>query len=237
MHSAYDVHYFKKHQTTEKCCDYDFTGDTKGEKRKHFRIVHQGFIACSENKDCPVVFKSIEALKEHAKLHQSTKDQCDKCDFTTPFPKYLRLHMEKMHNKDKVEKFECVECNNKEFHTKKGLSSHKLDVHTVKECKLCEKTIKGSRNLQTHIKRFHYAEENKKFYCDRCGKRFFDRTHLGHHMDSIHLGVVFYCRYPICDKKLQPYRNTGNRDAHERKRHGQNYNVFLKQNLASVNKS
>ena len=84
--------------------------------------------------------------------------------------------------------------------------------------------------MKRHIARLHSAEESRKFHCDRCGKQFFNATHLKNHIDSIHLGVVFYCRYPICDKKLQPYRNTGNRDSHERKRHGQNFNVLLRQN-------
>ena len=224
---------------TEKCCD--FNAETKEEKKKHFRIVHQGFLGCTENRDCPAVFRTEEALKVHANLHQKTKDQCDKCDYTTPFPRYLRYHKEKNHNvvKEQLvklkenEKFECLDCNNKQFSTKTKLINHKSGKHNLRMCKECGIKIAGNRNLRRHIERFH---SNKPFHCDRCGKRFFDNTNLRVHMDSIHLGVVFYCRYPVCDKKLQPYRNDGNRNAHERKRHGQNYNVFLKLNLDSVNK-
>merc|ERR1712208_267364 len=39
MYAGYYSHYFKHHQSAEKCCNYDFTGETKEEKRKHFRIV------------------------------------------------------------------------------------------------------------------------------------------------------------------------------------------------------
>ena len=214
------------------------TGATKEQKIKHFYIVHQGFLGCTENENCPSYFRTEEALKDHAKLHKRTNDKCDKCDFTSPFPRNLRHHKERMHDVTKNlllklkkdERFECLECNRKQFSSERQLIAHKFERHTFQECKHCGKEIVGAQGMKKHIARFHCAEENMKVHCDRCGKGFIDIHRLKSHMDSIHLGVVYYCRYPTCDKKLQPYRNTGNRDSHERKRHGQNFNVLLRQN-------
>ena len=241
----YKTHFLRHHILTTKCCDYDLTGETKNQKRKHFFIVHQGYLGCTENENCTMVFKTEEALKDHAKLHKITNDKCDKCDFTSPFPRSLRHHKERVHDSTKKqllklkkeEIFECLECNDKAFPSEKRLNYHKSIKHNLQECKDCGKEVLGIYSMKRHIARLHSAEESKKFHCDRCGKQFFNATHLKNHIDSIHLGVVFYCRYPICDKKLQPYRNTGNRDSHERKRHGQNYNVFLRQkeNMDNVN--
>ena len=231
----YKTHFLRHHILTTKCCDYDLTGETKAQKRKHFFIVHRGFLGCTENENCPKAFRTEEALKDHAKLHKSTNDKCDKCDFTSPYPLHLRYHKEKVHNLTKnpllkvktEETFVCSECN-KPLPSEKRLIYHKSEYHNLQECKECGKEFIGHRSMKRHTARFH-CEESFRFHCDRCGKRFFNTTYLKDHIDSIHLGVVFNCRYPICDKKLQPYRNKGNRDSHERKRHGQNYNVFLRQ--------
>ena len=243
----YKSHFLKHHILTKNCCDYDLSGETKQQKVKHFYIVHLEFLGCTENENCHKVFRTEKALKDHAKLHKITNDKCDKCEFTSPFPRHLRHHKERMHDvtknlllklkKDEI--FECSECKIKPFPSERGLIYHKLQKHNPEECKDCGKELVGAAGMKKHVASFHCAEESMKFHCDRCGKGFVDSTRLNHHVDSIHLGVVFYCRYPICDKKLQPYRNAENRASHERKRHGQNYNVFLRQkeNQDNVNLS
>ena len=66
----------------------------------------------------------------------------------------------------------------------------------------------------------HKTEEEKHKRCDQCGKGFGDGYSLNQHKAIVHEGKRFYCRFPECEKKEQPYRDSSNRDSHERKKHG-----------------
>ena len=53
---------------------------------------------------------------------------------------------------------------------------------------------------------------------------------------SCHQGVRYYCRFSNCQTPGQEYRDSSNRSAHERKRHGGVFREALPDNLSIINK-
>ena len=65
--------------------------------------------------------------------------------------------------------------------------------------------------------RVHQTEEDKKFICEHCDKRFFTSASLNKHIMNVHLKLRPYsCRYG-CEFA---YNDVSNRNAHEKKTHG-----------------
>ena len=60
----------------------------------------------------------------------------------------------------------------------------------------------------------------KKYQCDKCVKAFGFYAQLTEHEKVEHQGLRYFCRYSDCKTKEQEYRDSSNRVAHERKRHG-----------------
>ena len=74
----------------------------------------------------------------------------------------------------------------------------------------------------------HRVCHTDRFKCDKCGKGFSQQNELKKHVEKAHLDVRFHCRFPDCPEKEQPYTDSSNRNAHERKEHGGNYSQFKK---------
>ena len=114
-----------------------------------------------------------------------------------------------------------IECA-KIFPSKGILNVHFNSVHINKTpCPECGKEVK---NMQAHMDSMHSAA--KKYQCDKCPKGYISKNLLSEHDLVDHQGVRFYCRYPDCQTKGQEYRDRSNRGAHERKRHGGNFNLI-----------
>ena len=142
----------------------------------------------------------------------------------------LKQHILKNHTaKEVVEKirksFPCDEpdCTSVFAHFSK-FSHHKQTVHLMKTCTECGKQVK---NLQLHHKKIHKTDEERSIRCDQCGKGFVFEHILATHRAVVHQGQRFYCRYPGCLKRTQPYRDSSNRDAHERKTHGASFDKAM----------
>ena len=224
------ISHYERHEIEDLAgCDCEFTGENYLLKIKHSRTVHQDYLGCSVEK-CPSTFITVKALQEHLKIHMETNDKCDKCDYSTPFPRYLRKHIEKVHLNTKAnpsDKFTCEECGEEfQFKNKQKYWNHVSRIHRSKVCNLCGITV-TSKKYSDHMKRAHLTEQDRKFRCEQCGKGFIEKFRMGVHIESVHMGVKYKCRYSECETSDQTYCNSSNRSAHERKRHGR---VFSKSN-------
>ena len=114
----------------------------------------------------------------------------------------------------------------KSFSSQGRLNAHINFVHVVSTCPHCGKQVRAraGHGLQSHIESFHKPEA-KKYQCDKCTKAFSVAYSLQKHEVVDHQGLRFYCRYPDCKTKSQEYRDSSNRSAHERKRHGGPFNL------------
>ena len=229
--NAYNNHY-EKHEILLFTCDCDYKSSSYHAKRKHFKTVHQNMLGCPI-KACPSYMKSESALKLHLEGH---KNSCDLCNFETTRPGNLKKHIDRTHNKpvksiestprnQEIYKCKDAECD-KEFNNPYTLDNHMRKVHNPQPCPICGKIVK---TLLPHLKT-HATNEDKDFHCDQCGKGFDSKTRIEEHIQVIHNGIKFYCRYPNCKNSsgsgFSGYRDSSNRSAHERKHHGAPYTKY-----------
>ena len=229
MSKQYCIHYNQHEMETTDCGCEDITFKSMKERNCHWMIVHKGQKQCNK---CNYTFASDLSLKEHIKnVHCERK--CDKCDYKTTRGSYaLKVHKREQHelkekltldmNETNVNQFRCPEdfCG-KPFSCKGKLNAHVNKVHVISTCPHCGKQVK---NLKQHIVLVHQPEA-KKYQCDKCPKAFSEACNLKTHEMVDHQGLRFYCRYPDCRTKSQEYRDSSNRAAHERKRHGGPFNL------------
>ena len=69
-----------------------------------------------------------------------------------------------------------------------------------------------------HQRNAHTREEDKKFQCDNCDKRFITKDKLKIHQMNVHIKARPYsCRYNCGG---MDYNDKSNRNQHEKKKHG-----------------
>ena len=231
----YNIHY-EKHEIDEFTCECNYPNTVFNDKMKHFKTIHLGLLSCEEQK-CLTFFKDVESLEKHIENHHNdNRSKCKLCPFTTRFPHRLKQHMLKVHSDPKEpkeketpeeeRKTNCIPCG-RDYSSPKRLYHHNYRIHSDKRgliaCDICGKRTK---DLKEHMK-----THNPEFRCDQCGKGFRYRSTLEGHIQAIHMGVLFKCRYPTCVKDTPGYREASNRDAHERKTHGVSFNKYKQLNL------
>ena len=225
----------KGDEIDEFTCECNYPNTVFNDKMKHFKTIHLGLLLCEEQK-CLTFFKDVESLEKHIENHHNdNRSKCKLCPFTTRFPHRLKQHMLKVHSDPKEpkeketpeeKKTNCIPCG-RDYSSPKRLYHHNYRIHSDKRgliaCDICGKRTK---DLKEHMK-----THNPEFRCDQCGKGFRYRSTLEGHIQAIHMGVLFKCRYPTCVKDTPGYREASNRDAHERKTHGVSFNKYKQLNL------
>jgi len=188
------------------------------EKEKHMLVVHEGYFGCKA-KRCLKSFRTPDELLGHMKYHR--KYVCHLCGFEATDVQ-LMYHKREVHEKTT---FPCEDCG-KPFVTNAHKDMHKRKVHVRKvTCEVCGANVK---DLTRHTDAVHTSDEDKKFQCKDCNKGFLSKILLRIHEDSVHTEAPQHqCRYGCKNR----YRNHSNRNAHERKRHGQ---IWNKQDLNKI---
>ena len=216
--ASYREHY-KQHEleTTDCGCD-NIQFKSSYERNQHWKIVHEGYKYC---KLCYMLYASDNSYKLHIEnVHQ--EQMCDQCNFkTSKGSYYLKLHIRTAHEKNEESQSATsysYTCNQDDCEKKFGnqglLNAHVNKVHVVSTCRFCNKQVK---RLYEHIKTMH---SEKKFHCDKCAKAFGFMAKLVEHEKVEHQGLRYFCRYSDCKTKEQEYKESSNRSAHERKKHG-----------------
>ena len=155
------------------------------EVERHMKIVHMGWVACTE---CQDVYDKQEKLDTHM-LHHFQTYVCDKCGFETDVKSKLANHTKTHHDHQEVN---CEQCG-KAYKNVQRLREHINKVHRSETCKICNKTVK---KLSLHISEVHTRDCDKKVQCSECGKGFNDNSRLNAHMMNVHIkSRPFTCRY------------------------------------------
>ena len=124
---------------------------------------------------------------------------CNSCDLTFISNDVLTYHKSRSHTEIKARTEQCSHCP-EAFKYHNTLRKHSLSVHKTRllskvlNCKLCEKPIRGRKNLKVHTKNMHTSpeevnaltldkikEEDLKFLCKYCDKKFLTEDVLKHH--------------------------------------------------------
>ena len=112
---------------------------------------------------CGIGYQSFSGLRLHMARNHTTGDEpvlmCDKCEFTATHKDLLKNHIRYKHNVDKH-----------------------------KNCPCCDFTTPTDQKLCIHIDVHHPEYEDKKFFCDKCGKSFIYELSLKQH-------VKFECKF------------------------------------------
>ena len=207
---AYSEHY-KRHELEASDCGCGIKFESKKHRNKHWLIVHRGFLQCQA---CSEVISSKEKLEAHMQYSHQMRI-CDQCEYrTTKGNKAMKMHKKFMHKLD----------------ASKPSSKPTSDI--ICPDMTCDKTFATQGRANVHFNRAHTKSStpppaDRKYQCDKCPKIFLFNKLLTDHDLVEHQGVRFYCRFPDCQTKGQEYRSQSNRSAHERKRHGGNWNVLF----------
>ena len=227
-------HYKSHEESTKNCSKCDIHFDTNAELVYHDRIIHRSGVKCIE---CSDVLANEENLRIHReKIHRKIFE-CNLCSYEitghsaeNKFKKHCLSH-ETVEEKNRLRSLGEKEISCPEegctmiFHRPGDLNHHIKRKHTLKTCPECGVEVKI---LYAHMNKKHQKDSDKPIRCDKCGKGFSQQNELKRHVEKAHLDVKFHCRFPNCLKKEQPYTDSSNRNAHERKEHGGNYSQFKK---------
>ena len=175
-----------------------------------------GLLSCTGSVKCSKLFQSKEALEEHvAKSHdKSVKGDgsyCDSCGKFLPNVHRLKKHHDAHHRQIK-----CKVCGSF-FPGTIGLASHRDKVHSQKlPCPHCHKLLPSRVKLEYHMIS-HMKPEEKKYICEKCGKRFGWSHHLQKHEMNVHVRSRPYkCSVSGCN---WAFNDLSNRNMHERRVH------------------
>ena len=108
--------------------------------------------------------------------------QCHLCRKSFSKVETLNHHLKYFH--DSSRKINCELCEQK-FLTKKGLHSHKIQVHSEKRniCEYCDMRFATKSCLRQHTECVHLKV---RYSCNRCEKDFSQHTGLRRHISEIH---------------------------------------------------
>ena len=234
------IHHLKRHEeSTKHCSKCDINFDTINELVNHNRAIHDNGLKCDE---CSKVLASEENLRMHIENIHRKILECNLCNYKitggghseqNEFKKHCLAHKTGVgEEKTRIINLggQCPEEGCSMIFPRPGdLNHHIKRKHILKTCPVCGIQVKI---LYAHMYS-HQKDSDKPFRCDKCGKGFSQQHKMQIHVEKAHLDVRFYCRFPDCPKKEQPFTESSNRDAHERKKHGVNYSQLMKMSMIS----
>ena len=245
---------FKYKKSLERHGLRDHSDSFGSDNLKHTNPNREMERKCDEECNCGLQFSSLRAKLDHYKLVHLGYERCGKCNRITKEglkhtcnPDYkpskriatckvcgetfsssgmLHNHWYTVHE---VQSASCEFCG-KVFRDQVKLKSHLRKVnHTGKTpCEICGLSV---LNMKAHIKTAHVDDSLKAYQCTICGKGFVKKRKFDTHMNAVHYKIKPYkCRYG-CDIA---YGELGNRNSHEKKKHGGLFEILRKDSLGQT---
>ncbi|KAJ2942276.1 hypothetical protein O0L34_g15823 [Tuta absoluta] len=212
--------HYKRHMRRYECsiC-HKRTMDVKV-MQQHYYSTHEIQLKNYTCNICGKVSNSIDTHRYHRDTHKA-RIECSECDKTFSHRAGLlnhRLTVHELHND-----FPCEVCG-KTFRWKTSLKRH-LEKHDESKykhgipaavCEPCNIGFQSVSSYQRHLRNSlkHVSQNQLRFICDPCGKRFADKTKLRDHIEEKHLHRTYQCH--ICSK---PSKNRVGLDQHIRNVH------------------
>lgn len=173
------------------------TWNTKASLTQHMTEEHLSFV----NYECGLcgeMFISKSDVRRHRKeIHpkevggrQNALISIEKyllCEMCDPTPSFASFKDMTDHYQDIHGTRGYARCCDKQFFTRKSIVNHS-DVHSNPAdymCKICKKILPDKYTLRDHILR-HNPDEERKFECDFCQKKFHVHKDLSDHINRLH---------------------------------------------------
>ena len=121
--------------------------------------------------------KCREDVKDHMLYHLNLHGKCKIC-------RLMRIRGTGLINNEKLACHHCY----KSCITKRALEKHMRlhDLDTFQSCTKCGKLYKNHNTFREHMDKYHGADEEKLFPCEKCNKSFSSETNLNVHIKYIH---------------------------------------------------
>ena len=215
----------KKSKKIHQCSLCDYNSHSSNQLKRH-SLTHKELSSGAVYHNCNICEYKTHMkcnLKRHMKRHsnisteyQVPKDsllQCSYCGKEIRADK-MKYHLRYYHCERPYQKLTtCTICGKEVQH----ISNH-MKTHSDKEpCPVCGQLMK---DIKRHMELMHTSKDEMKSQCEDCDKSFPYKYMLDKHRMNVHLKTRPYtCRYG-CELS---YNDSSNRNAHERRRHGQIY--------------
>lgn len=154
---------------------------------------------------CDKKFKSKVLLKRHTRIHKDHETYfCDSCGKKFIRKVYLDAHKIKVHQAldPKIQTLECYLC--KLQYKSLGTLKRHIYWHSLPKnylCTQCGESFRVNNALQRHLMRAdHDGENRKKFQCEICKRKFYDKTQFVNHRVVHTKERPYKCTYPNCNK-------------------------------------
>ena len=161
-------------------CDYFSTKSTDTEE--HYKSAHGiDKYFPFECRNCDHVNAKLNSFQFHLITHKDVSHVCHECGTKLKNKNFLRRHIEYHHKKD--DRCVCDICGFSTTH-KDWLRRHMKTHGGAKRlpCPHCEKDFRDKSTLEVHLDHNHSVEEEKKFFCQQCGRGFMYRYSLTNHV-------------------------------------------------------
>ena len=192
-------------------------------KQKHIRVEHLGWQGCP---NCAESFKDQDVLSAHLEKHNQTFI-CDLCGYVAKVQSTLASHTRRDHESNPTKCTECSLILKNDY----WIAMHMANTHLKKKT-TCEECGKEYMNIKDHMMTVHTADAEKEFPCSDCDKGFVRDYLLRAHQINVHIkSRPHHCRYDGCKNR---YNDSGNLNAHEKRRHGKIFGFVPNDSVVGV---
>ncbi|KAL0858403.1 hypothetical protein ABMA27_012283 [Loxostege sticticalis] len=208
-----------KQDTVFPCefCDKTFRWKTSLRKHVETHRIETGQKRKPYCEPCRLSFTTTSNLQKHVKTSSKHQIQLKlwklkeslPADSTTPEKQQAHIEQIKCVVNSARQTFPCAQCG-KRFQWRGNLARHKRS-HAARAkgelvCVPCNRTFSSIATYKQHMKisKKHVSENDFKYMCSDCGKRFANKTRLKDHVDWEHLkNFVHTC--DVCQKVFKSH--------------------------------
>ncbi|XP_069470480.1 histone H4 transcription factor [Ambystoma mexicanum] len=141
---------------------------------------------CLQCSHCSKLFATERLLRDHMRNHVNYY-KCPMCDMTCPLPSALNNHIRFRHSDERP--FKCQYC---EYSCKSLMDLRRhLDTHSKGPAYCCESencdfSARSQASIKAHFRKVHEGDEEPRYKCHICEKRFSRGYNLTLHLRKKH---------------------------------------------------